>query len=151
MNILRYTVNLINLDYKRLLDPWKWLIGEDKEIIVITKMGDLVMKDLTNKLYFLSVTDGTIEHISNYSTDFFKNRLSAAQYYEIFQPTLVESLEELDDKNLKEGQVYVYGILPAMGGANSVDNIYCKDIYEHFILIGAVHKEIDELPRTIND
>lgn len=145
MNILPYTVSSINLDHKRLLIPWEWLIGEDKEIMVITKMGDVVMKDPSNKLYFLSSTDGTMEHISNYSNDFFKNKLSAEQYFEIFQPTLIASLEELDDKSLKEGQVYVYGILPATGGETSIDNIYCKDIYEHFILVGATHKEIDEV------
>jgi len=114
-------------------------------------MGDIVLKDASNRLYFLSITDGTMEHISNYSSDFFKNRLSAEQYYEIFQPTLIENLEELDEKKLKDGQIYAYGILPAIGGESSVDNIYCKDIYEHFILTGATHKEIDELPQPINE
>ena len=113
-------------------------------------MGDLVLKDSSNSLYFLSITDGSMEHISNYSNDFFKNRLSADQYYEIFQPTLIENLE-LDEKILKEGQIYAYGILPAMGGESSIANIYCKDIYEHFILTSAAHKEIDELPRISQD
>jgi len=145
LNILRYTINYTNLDYSKLLSPWKWLIDEDKEIIVITKMGDLVLKDSSNMLYFLSITDGSMEHISNYFTDFSKNRLSAEQYYEIFQPTLIENLEELDDKNLKEDQIYAYRILPVNGGENSVTNIFCKDIYEHFILASAAHKEIDKL------
>jgi len=139
------------LDHRRLLSPWEWLIGKDKEIVVITKMGDIVLKDSENKLYFLSVTDGSMEHISNYSTDFFKNRLSAEQYYEIFQPTLLEKLEELDDKNLKESQVYAYRILPISGGKNALSNIYCTDIYEHFILTGKIHKEIDESPEPINE
>jgi hypothetical protein len=57
----------------------------------------------------------------------------------------------LDDKKLKDGEVYAYGILPAMGGESSVDNIFCKDIYEHFILTSAAHKEMDELPRIIKE
>ncbi len=114
-------------------------------------MGDLVLKDASNSLYFLSITDGSMEHISNYSNDFFKNRLSADQYYEIFQPTLIENLEELDDKSLKEDQIYAYGVLPVNGGEISVANIYCKNIYEQFILTSSTHKEIDELPKIINE
>jgi len=43
MNISKYILNHTNLDQKKLLDPWKWLIGEDKEIVVITKIGDVVV------------------------------------------------------------------------------------------------------------
>jgi hypothetical protein len=151
LNILQYTINYINLDFSRLLIPWEWLIGNDKEIVVITKMGDLVLKDSSDKLYFLSVTDGEMEHISNYSNDFFKNRLSAEQYYEIFQPKLIEDLEKLDDKSLKEGQVYAYRILPIKGGEIALSNISCKDIYEHFIATAKIHKELDGLPASINE
>lgn len=149
MDTTRYTVNIINLDRKKLLDPWEWLIGKDKEIIVVTKIGDVVLKDPDHKLYLLSTADGTLEFLSNYSDDFYKNRLSAEQYYEIFQPRFVEDLEDTEqgNKQLKDGQVYAYTILPILGGSCVLENIYCVDIYEHFASSAATHREIDELPK----
>lgn len=145
LNITRYITDHKNLDSNRLLKPWYWLIGEDKEIIVITKIGDVVMKDFSDKLYFLSITDGTIELISNYSNDFFKNRLSSEQYFEIFQPKLIESLEEEEvGQQLKEGQVYGYAILPVLGGKSVLKNIICIDIYEYFCSTASAHQKIDE-------
>jgi hypothetical protein len=153
LNIIRYTVNIINLDQKKLLDPWKWLIGEDKEIMVVTKIADAVLKDPDNKLYLLSTADGTMEFLSNYCDDFYKNRLSAEQYYEIFQPTFVEDLEDAEqgNKRLKEGQVYAYNILPILGGSHKLENMCCVDIYEHFASTAATHKEIDELPKKYKE
>jgi len=142
MNIIRYTINHINLDQARLLGPWVWLIGKDKEIIVVTKMGDLLLTDSSGMLYFLAVAEGSMEHISNYANDFFKNRLSAEQYYEIFQPNLIEDIEK-DEMYLTEGQVYAYTKLPVKGGKISVANIHCADIYEYLTLTGTIHKEID--------
>jgi hypothetical protein len=81
VNIIRYTVNITNLDLKKLLDPWKWLIGEDKEIMVITKIGDVVLKDADNKLYLLSIADGTMEFLSNYSDDFYK--IISSRYFAV--------------------------------------------------------------------
>jgi hypothetical protein len=149
VNIIRYTVNITNLDLEKLLDPWKWLIGEDKEIMVITKIGDVVLKDRENKLYLLSIADGTMEFLSNYSDDFYKNRLSAQEYYEIFQPRFVEDLEDAEqgNKQLKEGEVYAYNILPVLGGSHALKNICCVDIYEYFASAAATHKGIDELPK----
>lgn len=145
MNLTNYTVSHTNLVHKKILNPWKWLIGEDKEIIVVTKMGDLLLKDSTDKLFFLSTCEGSFETISNYYTDFFKNKLSPEQYYEIFLPNLIADLEE-EGKHLNEGQVYSYVTLPVMGGiANDPANIQCLDIYKHFILTGFIHKELDEL------
>jgi hypothetical protein len=144
LNIEKYIIDTDHLDLKRIQNNWKWLIGEDKSIIVLTKMGDLLIKDESGKLYFMSTEEGTLENISNYYTDFFKNKLSAIQYFEIFQPDLIDDLER-DGKYLKEGQVYAFLKLPAMGGQKSLENIHCKDLYEHFDLTGEVHRQLDDL------
>jgi len=152
LNLIRYTVNLTHIDHKKLLDPWRWLIGEDKQIIVVTKIGDVVLKDPDNKLYLLSTADGTIEHLSNYADDFFKNRLSAQQYYEIFQPRFIEDLEDTEqgNKKLKEGEVYAYNILPILGGSYILENICIVEIYAHFASTAQIHKDIDELAKKQN-
>ena len=145
MNIKKYIIDHKDLDNVRLLSTWKWLIGEDKEIMIVTKMGDLLLKDPSDVLYFLSTGEGSLEHVSNYSNDFFTNKLSAEQYFEIFQPELIEDLEQ-DGKELKKGQVYGFLTLPVMGGKNVATNITCREIYKHFKLTGEIHQQIDELP-----
>ena len=149
MNLAQYTINLINIDQKRLLAPWEWLIGEDKEIIVVTKIGDVVLKDPGNKLFLLSTADGSLEFLSNHVNDFYKNGLSPEQYYEIFQPKFIEDLEdeEQGNKHLKDGQIYAYTILPILGGSYTLKNICCVDIYEHFASTSAIHKDIYELSK----
>lgn len=142
MNIISYTISHLNLDHKKLLSPWEWLIGNDKEIIVITKMGDVLLTDPEGKLYLLSTTDGTLELISNYATDFFKNRLSADDYYEIFQPMLIKDLED-HEKQLKDGQVYAYKTLPVDEKQISVSNIHSVDIYKYFLFAATIHKQIN--------
>ncbi len=107
-------------------------------------MGDLVLKDPSHKLYFLSTCTGSMEHLSNYSNDFLKNRLSAEQYYEIFLPELIEELEQ-DGKQLKEDEVFSFLKLPIMGGKNEISNIHCTNVYEHFNSTGRIHKQMDEL------
>lgn len=110
-------------------------------------MGDLVLKDTTDKLYFLSVAEGSIDHISNYANDFFKNKLPAKQYFEMFQPEFIMDLQE-DEKLLAEGQIYAYIKLPLHGGKSTVANIHRINIYEYYAVISALHKQIDELPKN---
>jgi len=145
MNIDKYIIPHQKLDAKKITGPWEWLIDGNKEILLITKMGDLLLKDSEDALHFLCTSLGTIEHVTNYSNDFFNNKLSAEQYFELFLPTMIEDLEE-NGKILKENQVYAYTKFLLMGGKNDWSNIYCSDVYAHFSLTADFHFQIKDLP-----
>ena len=145
MNLSNYTIDISGLDLTKLISTWTWLIGKDKEVIVITKVGDLLLKDNAGKLFMLNTGEGTIDLLSNLHTDFYKNKLPAELYVEIFRPELIQDLEDAK-KILKPGQVYSFINLPALGGKYEVNNISCIDIYKHFTIVGELHKLIDNLP-----
>ena len=133
-----------NLDLTRLLESWTWLTG-GKSIVALTKVGDMLLKDRNNELYFLDAGNGEIRLISHNYIDFFQNQLSENVLAEILLPNLVD---KLDSKytNLKPGQVYSYHLLPILGGLYNETNMFPLDIYEHFGLTGIIHNRIKDLP-----
>ena len=148
MNIEHFVISFENIDTTRLLKPWKWLIGKDKEVLVITKMGDLVLKNKEGHLYFLDTDEGSLTHLSNYYSDFYKNRLSAEQYLEIFKPDAIEDMIE-DGKYLEDDEVYAYKTLPFLGGKHHPSNLYPADIYKHFAATAYVHEQLDTIDPPI--
>lgn len=149
LNIEKYIISFENIDSARLLKPWKWLIGTDKEILVITKMGDLLLRNLEGHLFFLNTEEGTFDQLSNFYSDFYKNKLSPKQYLEIFKPELIEDMIE-DEKFLQEDQVYAYKTLPVLGGKSHPDNLYPADIYKHFMATAYVHQQLDMIDPPID-
>jgi hypothetical protein len=143
MNIEKFTVSTAGLDTTGLLRDWQWLIGEEKEILLITKMGDLLLRDCDDAIYMLSASEGSIEHLSTNSRDFYSNRLSALQYLELFQPELIADLE-IPGNMLKAGQVYTFLKLPVLGGEKTAENVRRIDLRKHFSLLGEIHRQMDE-------
>ncbi|MCD6065671.1 MAG: hypothetical protein K0S33_497 [Bacteroidetes bacterium] len=148
MNIEQFIISSDNIDSEKLLNAWKWLIGKDKEILVITKMGDLVLKNKEGHLFFLNTEDGSLEHLSNFYSDFYKNKLSPKQYLEIFKPDLLEDMME-DEKFLEDTEVYGYKTLPVLGGKTHPSNMFPVDIYKHFMATAYVHEQLDTIDPPI--
>ncbi|HEY1040409.1 MAG TPA: T6SS immunity protein Tdi1 domain-containing protein, partial [Bacteroidia bacterium] len=116
--------------------------------LVITKMGDLVLRNKEGHLYFLDTVEGTLTHVSNYYSDFYKNKLNPKQYLDIFKPELIEDMIE-DGKELDEEQVYAYKTLPVLGGKEHPSNMYPADIYKHFMATAYVHEQLDTIDPPI--
>lgn len=144
MDIKKYIIDQEGIDNDRLIIAWQWLVGKDKTIMVITKMGHVLLKDAAGILYFLNTEEGSMETLSNYYEDFFNNKLSAEQYFEIFQPELIQDLEA-EGKHLKDGQVYSYSKMPSAGKPIQLKNRHCTAIYEYFDKTGVIHKELNDL------
>lgn len=149
MNLEKYTISFDAIESNKLLLPWKWLIGRDKEILIITKMGDLLLKNKQGHLFFLNTETGSFDHLSNYYSDFFKNKLSPKIYAEVLKPELIEDMIE-DDKRLKPGQIYGYNNPPALGGIAHPDNLFPVDIYKHFKAMAYVHEQLDTIDPPID-
>jgi hypothetical protein len=149
LNIEKFIIDSDDIESERILKPWKWLLGKDKEILVITKMGDLLLRNKEGHLFFLNTTEGTFDQLSNYYSDFYKNRLTPKQYLEILKPELIEDMIE-DEKFLHPGQVYAYKTLPVLGGKEHPDNLYPADIYKHFMATAYVHEQLDTIDPPID-
>jgi hypothetical protein len=138
LNIQKYVLEKTDYDLKKLLINWEWLIDDEEEvynIIIVTKMGNL---------------EGSFEQISNYYTDFAKNKLQPSQYLEIFQPEIIAETEE-DGIELKEDEVFSFTEQPVLGGMVDASNLEPINIYKHFALTGYIHKEVYDLNSENNE
>lgn len=144
IDIKKYLVPIDNLDIKKIISNWKWLTG-DKTIVALAKSGDALLKDNDDKLYFLDVGSGTIEHKADNYQDFFQAKLSNELVEEILLPTVIDKLEKFGFI-LNKGQIFSFTILPILGGKYDEKNMFALDIYEHFTLTGEIHFQIKDLP-----
>ena len=144
MDIEKYIIKLEGIDSERLLIAWIWLTGKDKTTLVITKLGNVLLRDKSGVLFLLNTEEGSFETLSNYYADFYNNKLSAEQYFEIFQPELIKDLEG-EGKVLKEGQVYSYSKLPMHGRTIGMKSRHSSNVYEHFDKTGVIHKQLSDL------
>ena len=144
-NIKTYIISLDDIDLKRILETWTWLTGENKTVIALTKLGDALLKDTDNKLYFLNTGEGDLKTISENYMDFINAKLDNEVYEELFLPTLVDELNR-NDKQLLPKQVYSFYKLPLLGGTYDTENIYVLNLYEHYNLTGEIHLQLKDLP-----
>lgn len=138
-------VDFTNIDLKRLLESWDWLIGNDKTPILISSIGDIFLEDRSEKCYLLNVGEGIIEKVAEDKTEF-KEKLNDNKI--VSDWFLVELVAELKKggMELTENTLYGYKKLPVLGGEYEPENFELTDIEVHFELSGQIHKQIKDLP-----
>jgi hypothetical protein len=66
MNVQPYLADMSGLDADRLLDDWRWLLG-DRRLTVFraTAMGDLILEDEAGQFHFLDVMCGKLQTLAH--------------------------------------------------------------------------------------
>lgn len=144
-----YIVPLNNLDLNRVLNEWRWLTGLDKEIIALTKSGDMLLKGYNDGFYFLDVGNGDLSVIEGKYQDFLNSELPSEIIDEILLTSVVDEFVS-SGLILKPNQVYSYTTLPILGGRYDSQNMYPLDLYEHYALTGEIHFKLKDLPDGTN-
>lgn len=138
-------VDFDHIDPNQLTTSWSWLIGTDKEPILISSIGDLFLADQNGVCFWLNVGEGTFEKVAD-SIDQFKVKLKDdEQVAEWFLIGLVEELKE-SGLELTDKHLYGYKQLPVLGGEYQPENFELTDIEIHFEFSGQIHKQIKDLP-----
>lgn len=129
----------------KLVEDWKWLVGEDKTPVMITSIGDIFVKDGNGKIYWLNVGEGTVIIVAD-DVEEFKVKL---QDHELvnnwFLVDLVVALKAAG-LELGKGDIYSYIKLPVLGGDYTVDNFEVTSMEVHFSFAGQIHKQEKDLP-----
>ncbi len=141
----KYVITGFDLDISDVLIKWTWLIGTDKSVVDLTKMGDAILVNSENKLFFLDTGNGTIEELSISYSDYRNWRLSHEELRFLFLSDLLDQLI-LHGLLLTNGKIYSYTLLPLVGGEYNVGNVFVLDILEHFQLTGDLHYKMKDLP-----
>ena len=142
-------VDFTNIDLKRLLESWDWLIGSDKTPILVSSIGDVFLEDRNENCYWLNVGEGIFEKVAENNTEFKKKLNNTEIVNEWFLVELVAELKK-SGMELTENKLYGYKKLPVLGGEYDPENFELTDIEVHFELSGQIHKQIKDLPDGTN-
>jgi len=139
------TVEFNHINLNRLMESWRWLIGNNKKPILMSSIGDLFFEDDKGMCYWLNVGEGKFEKVAKNHEEFkakLKNKEIVDEWF------LVELVAELKRNGLElmEKKLYGYKTLPILGGEYSPENFELTDIEVHFELSGQIHKQIKDLP-----
>jgi hypothetical protein len=147
MNLLLddLTINISNINPSGLIENWLWLIPDFKQILLISKMGDMFLSANNCHVYWPATDDGSLTKIADSKAGFEQMSTDEVNIDNWFLPSLVVKLLAAN-KHLEKNEVYSFKKLPIIGGEYSVDNIEPTDISVHFTLTGIIHEQIKDLP-----
>ena len=140
------TVNFDHLEGRSLLEDWEWLVGSNKQPILLAAIGDAFVQDATSGfVYVLDVAAGALSLVAESFEEFqslLKDKIFVVDYFAV---QMVGDLS-LSGCVLEAGQIYSFKQPPILGGAYSLSNVEPTDIEVHFSISGQVHKQIAALP-----
>jgi hypothetical protein len=125
----------------RLTRNWTWLIGTDKTPIIVSSIGDLFLRDVVGKIYWLNSGDGTL---TPEGIDAFRTKLQNQDIVKNWLLVDLISTLKAEGKKLEPGQIYAYKTL--LGGDYSPDNFEPTSIEVHFSFAGQIHRQVKDLP-----
>ena len=141
---------IINKDYynnkdEEILEEWYWLIGHDKKIVLISSLGDLILKNYKDEYFWLDTGGGEFKKVANSENEFEEKINNEEIRDEWF---LIELVRKIKSRGivLKEGYLFGYKKLPIIGGEYNPNNFELTPIIVHFNLSGQIHRQIKDLP-----
>ncbi|MBN9386313.1 MAG: DUF1851 domain-containing protein [Chitinophagaceae bacterium] len=139
------TIDFQDIDLEDICSCWQWRLSTLKNLVLISKMGDMFLLGKDDGVYWLQTDSGELTKIAQ-SLDHFEQLLAdEANIDNWFLPLLLEDLI-VAGKVLKENEVYSYRKLPVIGGEYSIDNIDPVDVSVHFAFSGQICEQIQNLP-----
>jgi hypothetical protein len=133
------------IDLQDICESWKWLIGDQQEVLLITIFGDLFLIGNNNEVNWLDTSSGEFSRIAN-SIEQFKVLLKIPENYDNWFLAWLHPEIESSGIKLKEQQVFSFKKMPILGGEYTFENIEPVDISVHFQLTGEICRQIKNLP-----
>jgi hypothetical protein len=141
INDLSLNTNLLQ-NRESLLSAWTWLIGPQKQPILITICGDAFVQDeISREVHFLDTVNGSIELVANDEVEF-RNRLNDKDFVMKHFAVSLIAPKLKEGQVIKEDQVYSFIVPPVLGGKYSRDNLEATDVSVHFGLLGQIWEKV---------
>ena len=140
------TVNFSHLDRQAILEDWRWLIGTEKQPILLSAIGDAFLQDPDDgSIHLLDVGSGTLEPIAA-SVPEFQELLRDTEFVtNVLVPQIIVEARNAG-KTLGPGELYSFEHPPVLGGEYSAENMVPTDILVHFSISGQIHHQVKDLP-----
>lgn len=136
-----YLKDLSKIDVSDICSEWQWLLDNQKEVLLVSAIGDMFLLGNDNSVYWLETGTGELTCVAE-NLEEFQGHLANEQLADNwFLPELINQLVS-NGLTLKENQVYSFKIPPVLGGDYSIDNFEATDISVHFSITGQMNKQI---------
>jgi hypothetical protein len=143
------TIDFEHLDPEILVEDWRWLVGDEAKLVLISSMGDLFFQHRCGSVYCLLTGSAEYEKVANNSEEF-QQKLGEDEFIrEWFVVNLVAELKE-NGVGLEPGKLYGFKQLPVLGGLYHADNFELTDIEVHLAMTGQMNFHIKDLPDGTN-
>ncbi|MGO8670486.1 MAG: T6SS immunity protein Tdi1 domain-containing protein [Capsulimonadaceae bacterium] len=140
------TVGFRHLDRESLLDEWRWLIGDKKQPVLLTCLGNAFVQDIDDaSVQLLDVAAGELLPIAQTAREFEALLRDEDFVTEWFAPGVVVQLRE-NGRALPPGKIFSFVVPPFAGGEFSLYNLEPLDIPVHFALLGQLCREARDAP-----
>jgi hypothetical protein len=128
-----------------ILADWRWLVHDDVDLVAVTAMGDLVLKDKHGKIQFLDTIEGKYEQIADDDAGY-QELLKSSQFRQKYLQYYCVLLLVEEGITLGKNECYSPDVPPHLGGELDEKNLKPTDIYVHFSLSGQVWQQTKDLP-----
>jgi hypothetical protein len=138
-------VNISADQAELLLGDWRWLIGDDKNALLITASGDAFLADPHGNVLWLETGGGELVQVAGSIEDFQTALTDETNQREWLFAPVVAALR-MSGKILEPGECYGFRMPAVLGGAYDGDNRVAISAREHFGFTGYLHRQIKDLP-----
>ena len=137
--------NITKIDSTDITSAWHWLIAGYKNVLMVTKFGDMFLVDANDEISLLDTGAGTLTKVASSPFEFeelLKDHEKIARWF------LTDLYLELQEQKifLRENEVYSFQKLPLLGGQYCIDNIKPTDISVHFAINGQICERLKNIP-----
>ncbi len=139
------TVDISEVNPKRLTEAWSWLLPNTLEPILVSSVGDMFLKDKTDEVYWLNTGMGKLTKVAASENEFIVKMNDPKIADDWFMFDLISELKTTG-MQLMEGYLYSYILPPIIGGQYITDNFELTDAASHFEYCGKIHEQVKDLP-----
>ena len=139
------TVRLDNQSSDDLLGEWRWLVGNEACLLMVSSCGDMFLSDSQGHISWLDCGTGQLQQIAGSVAEFDTLRQQRENADQWFMPQLVGDLMARGVK-LGPGECYSYKKPPVLGGRIEPSNFEPTDLSVHFGILGQIHRQVKDLP-----
>ena len=144
--IEQLTISVSDLDWRRLLTPWDWLLrGMRVEPVFMTCFGDWILRAEDGSIHFLDLVAGNLRKLASSRIEFDRQLEDPKVRSELLMDGLVMILRARGVV-LKLGQCYGYKIPLILGGQLDADNIEPTMHMVHQSIIGQIAEQSKDMP-----
>jgi len=137
--------DLRDIDINNILDNWEWYFESPMELVLVTALGDLFLRDEDDNILLFNPGSAEIIEIAGNHEEFKQEFAKGNNINSWFLPALIDSLRAKLGP-LQKGQCYGFIILPFLNGQYEISNFKIYPLKEYLDNLSTIYYQVKDLP-----